>query len=429
MKKLIIGIAAFSLLFTATSCSNETRESGDDLKNQVSFRAAIGKQTRASEFSYWANGNTLTVNAYPVNSDVLTNTFTLTYDETLTKWNSATPFNQPGFALRYYSYFPISANITTPAATASSYSFGYTVQTLAEDQEDLIAATETTNSDAVTLPFTHILSQVNFAMTKIPGVKIKITDISVNGVRNKGTYTFGATSIAGLWALDNTTTGTYDYEPRSGTNETDGTTTGTSYMGNGYDGNTYDNALMLMPQGFASQADGTLSFVYSLIPIDSDGTDGTEIIGTVTANLCDFELTTWAQGKRYLYLIDFSAFLAGGPITFTVTLEPWLNATPYLSAQTIYVADAKQISIEAAIAKHSAENTILSDKLTVFPIAVPDDITANVVIENITGFDKDDQIRIEFPNDASTVFLLLDPSLAADWAKTIVGRVVILTKK
>lgn len=423
MKKQIFGIAALSLLFVATSCSDETRESGNDLKDQISFRTALGKQTKAAEFTDadWQIDDRLTVNAYPVNSTVLTNTFTLTYDGAA--WGYGTPFNQPGYALRYYSYYP-ATNVSNAAVITDSYKFDYVIEALAADQKDLIAASANTNSAVVTLPFSHILSQVNFALTKIPGVKIKITtDISVIGVKSSGTYTFGA---ATPWAPV-ATPATYVYKPLTGTNITDGTTGGTSYMGNGHTDRTKDNALMLMPQSFEAEADGTFSFAYSLTPVKSDGTDDTPITGTVTANLCDFELSTWAPGKRYLYVIDFSAFLAGGPITFTVSISPWEDATPYLAAETLYVADATKVSIEAAIAKHSTANA----EFTVFPIAVAEDLTATLEIATIPGFQSADEIRIEFPTNAGASFLSLSASLAADWdlAVAVAGRVVTLTKK
>lgn len=52
----------------------------------------------------------------------------------------------------------------TLGASTTSYSFDYTVEDAADDQEDLLGATATTILNTVTLKFNHLLSQVNFAV-------------------------------------------------------------------------------------------------------------------------------------------------------------------------------------------------------------------------------------------------------------------------
>lgn len=435
MKKLFLGFAALSLLFGAASCAKETRESVTDGDGNVAFRAALGKQSRVGEFTIdsWNSGDKMDVYAYANGYTTLVNKFEL--ELTGTDWGYSPVFHQPGYALRYYAVYPSDATglkidgtgidgTTTLGPSTSSYSFDYTVQDVA-DQVDLIAASvAATIDEEVTLPFSHVLSQVNFAVVDIVSVKIEINDISVNSVKNAGTYTFGATNP---WTYAGTpTTDTYAYD--SGTFTADGTTGGILYMGNG-GGATGDytktNALMLMPQAFAAQADGTFSFDYS-VTVDKNGntdfSDETPKTGSAIVNFSDFDKKTWAPGKRYVYVIDFTSYLAGGPITFKVTVDDWVDADAtdengYI-AQTIHVANPSKQSVEAAIALHHTAN-VANDALKVFPISIPETFVADAIeITKIYGFDKDDIISIECESDAVATILAADITVAG-WSTAI----------
>lgn len=320
MKKInYLSLAVLSLLLMMTSCESERVESNTD--EQISFGIALGKQTvsRAPEFSYWGNGGEIKVQAYPTGGTVRWNEFTLTYNGTA--WAAAPPAKQPGYLIDYYAWYPV-AGPTGFTYDGTAATINYTVPVVAS-QQDLIAAMKRTKDAGVTLGFYHILSQVNFAVQGIANVKINITNISITGVDDAGVYTFGETG--GSWASQ-TGGATYVYGPKSGSaHEVVSNTTGIVYLGNGGTGNYANtNALMLMPQTHTGGS-GAISITYAI----TDMADTPLKNGTATVDLADFSTTTaWVMGKRYIYLVDFTDLLAGGDITFSVTVTPWENSDP-----------------------------------------------------------------------------------------------------
>lgn len=431
MKKCFLGFAALSLLFIASSCSEETSESAADRNGQVSFKTALGKQTKASEFTNtsWQASDQLTVHSYTLGTTTELNQFSLVYDGT-SSWSYSPLFNQPGVSVRYYTVYP-ETNVSAAGPTAASYVFNYMVQGV-DTQEDLIGAAVTTIDDDVTLTFSHLLSQVNFAVMDVLGVEIEIDNISVNGVKNQGTYLFGAATPWGYLPAGTPSVANYAYTPTTDPFTTTGLAAGIRYMGNG--GTTYpddylnDNALMLMPQTFAAEADGAFTFDFTLTILDGDAIDDNEETKTGTAikaNFCDFDTFTWAPGKRYVYVIDFSTYLTGGPINFTVQVDSWVNDDDNTLVETVLVAEPDVYSVEAAIEKHSDYNGV-NYLLKVFPITVNGDITISTPIE-ITSwpiFNAGDQIRIEFPSASSTSFIT---TTVAGWSKSVSGRVATFT--
>ena len=319
MKKTIWGFATLSLLLLlASSCTNELIESKKDRDHQISFNAAVGKQTKATEFNFWGTGEGFTAYAYYDGTPTLFETFVLVYDGTDWSYNGGTPVYHPsGATLNYYAIYPadhISSWNVTPVGVAS---FNYTVQA-ATTQEDLIAATfGPTTSPDVTLPFQHLLAQVNFAIQGIEDFEISVSGIWVSDVFDHSTYTFGS----GWGSLSGNAS--YPYDPAV-TATTDGLSNDILYLGNTGDAastknNGNGNALMLMPQSFSTTG-STFSFNYSI-------TDMTTSImsGSATADFSDMTTTTWEPGKRYLYLLDFSDLLEKNVIKFTVTVTDWID--------------------------------------------------------------------------------------------------------
>lgn len=340
MKTKILGLATLSMLFAAASCTNETSESANDGK-QLKFKTALGKQTvsRAAEFTNasWINGDELTVYSFLTGSTTAFHEFDLTYNSVTPAWEYDDPVMSTGAFVRYYSWYP-AGNTTTGTLDNTSYSFSYTVQEPG-NQEDLIAATVTSNGYDITLPFKHVLSQVNFGIVETLGIGIEITNIKVSAVKNAGTYTFGAGTP---WELGGTIS-EYNYTPVAGSNVTDGLGTGISYMGNTgttvavgvTPKNDNTNALMLMPQEFAAGSAAAISFQYRLTTKDASGnavyTPSSDGYNDVTINLNDdaFAATTWLPGKRYLYLFDFSSFFTVDEIRFSVTVDGWVDDDEY----------------------------------------------------------------------------------------------------
>lgn len=322
MKKTnYLSLAMLSLLMVATSCESERAESNTD--EQISFGVAIGKQTasRASEFSYWAANGELKVKSYQTGQSTPLKEFTLTYNGS-SAWTVDPTMNQPGYSINYYSWYPTD-ELTSFAYNGTAATFSYTIPAVAS-QVDLIAAMNSTNSATVSLAFYHILSQVNFAVQGIANVKINISSISITGVNNAGVYTYSTdATTGGSWASQEGSA-EYVYAPKAGANhEVVSNTTDVVYLGNGGGTNNNTNALMLMPQTHTGEG-RTISIGYTI----TDLGDNPLASGTATADLAGFTTTTWAMGKRYLYVVDFTGLLTGDPITFNVTVLPWTDATP-----------------------------------------------------------------------------------------------------
>ncbi|MDL2247923.1 fimbrillin family protein, partial [Bacteroides sp. OttesenSCG-928-J23] len=293
MRKQLLGLAAISLLLGVTSCTEETVETVNDGKNNIEFKTVLGKQTmsRATETTELTlRSGGLNVYSYFPGETTAFQTFNLTYSG---GWIAdPADVNQPGRALRYYSVHPNAAGTATNATT-SSYAFEYTIPAAAGDQKDLIAATNTTAASVVDLQYQHILSQVNFAVMAMENVKIKISSITVNKIMDKSTYTFG-TGWGTLSQNSGDPAYTYPLNATSLATLANGTSTAREPL---MDTN---GALMLMPQTFDAEADGTFSIVFSLTTTSIVGFDaGDKIIielptSTNVANL-KLEVPGWGR--------------------------------------------------------------------------------------------------------------------------------------
>lgn len=439
MKNIFLGMAVLALLFATSSCNNETIEkpASDD---QITFRSALGKQTKATEFTNtsWENGNSFVVYAYKGGTWKAFDQFTLTYaDSEWTYKNSGneSSVDQPGYSLTYNTWYPqdASATYTAPTESAPTATLAYTVPATAALQKDLIATSVSTGDANVELAFSHLLSQVNFAVLDIEFVKITLSNIKINSVMTKGTYTFGSG-----WGTPNTALSTstpYVYTPVANRFPTSGNPTdgGIVYLGNKggttQTDNNNGNALMLMPQTFADADDGTITFDYVLT--DMGSTPTTIGSGSATANLCDFDVTTWVAGRRYLYLIDFTNYFKTGVIKFTVDVADWEDADEYKVATTLEVAQANKVSIEGAIATHNAAKT---GDLKVFPISLPEatTLTANIALDltktNAGRFVAGDVIKIQCYNTTNAGHIELGTGVSTYWTLDNSKAVVTLTR-
>jgi len=423
-----MGLAALSLLILITSCDEEVIETNQDKK--ISFGMAVGKQTvsKATEFTYWTNGQSFPVEAYATGGTSTTPfaSFTLTNNGG-TNWTVAPETNQPGYSLTYYAWYPTTTvTALSSGSTGASASFDLYTVPAAASQVDLIAATSTTEDATVALQFHHLFSQVNFALQGIENVKISVSNIKVNSILASGTYTFGTTGTAGSWALE-ATTDDYTYTPIDGVIPTTGLNTNTVYLGNGGGTNTQTNALMLMPQDFAVNTSANISFDYAL----TDMADKPLASGSTLAYLSDFTTDEWTMGKRYLYLIDFQNYLQGGTINFTVTVTPWADGEVSVNtvAQTLEVAKPNKTSIEGAVTTHNTSKG-LDANLKVFPISLGQAPDAAITLKDFTAdkFEDGDKINIYCKTTAGAAFIALDPSLTTAWTLSVNESVVTLTK-
>lgn len=387
MKKKLLGVAAFTLILTGCQKS-EVVEDLNTGKNQFQFAVYQGKSSKASELTNDAlhTGNkSFPLYAYQGDQNAVKTSY---FDETLTygvplggKWNTTIPRFLTDLAkLQFYAFYPQAGTTNyTPNLAADEYpSFEYAIQG-AGKTTDLIAAKVNDNEGtAVILPFKHILSQINFGVKGYYGAKIKISDISINQVFKEGkfTYTFtngvwtaqktkenyaysfagtatdfitpGATGSAGNWS-DANTEGDNVYVFGDGGNWAAGKETGAenvwyvtgannaTVQGSAIVENTpkLSNALMLLPQPLATGlTDATVTFKYSIQDLGGAyvvGSAGTPADGEFDLNMDLAASTeyanTWLPNLRYLYIIDFTDYLDGKKLSFTVDVDtnPWEN--------------------------------------------------------------------------------------------------------
>ncbi|MDR2894979.1 MAG: fimbrillin family protein [Alistipes sp.] len=325
MKRLFLGAGALPMLaLLAVSCAPESVENSNDGGGAINFRPAIGKQilptTRATEFVGWDEGESINIYAY--SSDGLypgagagSPSFVLTNGDG--GWSYGTPVEQPGYVLAYYAWENDEGMDADPTSTISGTTFDYTVSATAATQEDLIfAGVQGTTSTEINLLFNHLLSQVNFAVVPLANMTVNVSNIEVNDVNSKGTYTFA--NGTGSWGNTNTPAD-YTYAASGDI------TTATSGVDNGvYYYKSADNALMLMPQALEDGANFTFDYT-----ITDSVTGGNLASGQdVTVPLNDLaEVTVWSAGVRYVYVINFDEVVeGGGDITFSVSVNDWSDS-------------------------------------------------------------------------------------------------------
>ncbi|WP_207153453.1 fimbrillin family protein [Prevotella herbatica] len=186
-------------------------------------------------------------------------------------WQTTNPHYWPGITnktVNFYAYYPtsISGNISHTVGSAPTLS--YIVPNDAVNQIDIITATANnvsgnTNS-ATPLTFNHVFAAVKFAVgtSGLPSGTIK--SITIDGIKNSGTYTFGSG-----WALGSTIS-SFTVSPSA-------TITGTSGENITSDAFT----LMMIPQPFTN---ATITLTYNT---------GTTYKKNISGN--------WTAGASYTY--------------------------------------------------------------------------------------------------------------------------------
>lgn len=317
-----------------------------------------------------------------------------------TKWQIETTRFRNTAPTKFITYYPKSDRLNEVADAFKDAdfkttfpTFTYQVNTASNNQEDLIAGITdiAANQSDVTIGLRHILSQVNFGTRGYKGAKITIQNVKIEGLYNSATYTYGAKDDypIGAWSevgtdgTETTRTASYDYNNyKNGKTENNATpllhsatpidaATGDIYVfgdggnwGPGKDATVFypvgtnndwsiyqtpaptglDNSLMLMPQDFTTDVNGSskVTFEYKIQDVSDAYVAGTATSWAKGEFKLNFNTTptdptnpqpdkhytgTWEQNYRYLYLIDFTDFLDGSALTFNVDVEmyPWEN--------------------------------------------------------------------------------------------------------
>ena len=206
-------------------------------------------------------------------------------------WKTTAPHYWPGVATKtvsFYAYYPtsISSSITHIAGSAPTLS--YTVPYDGTNQIDIITATGNKisgNTNASTpLAFNHIFAAVKFAVgtNGLPSGTVK--SITISGINNSGTYTFGSG-----WTLGSTTS-SFTVSP---------STVITGSAGANITSDAF--TMMMIPQTFSN---ANVALAYS---------NGTTFSTTISG--------TWNAGSSYTYNISktvtFNYNYTGAVQTFT----------------------------------------------------------------------------------------------------------------
>lgn len=398
MKNIFLWVTAFIL--SLTSCQqSEVVDNINAGNNQLNFGVYQGKATRAGELTNSdlnKDNVSFPLYAYRGKQELAK---TLYFEEMLTygtpvpkKWNTSIPRFLPEGAtefLQFYAFYAPSADnpqggikgVTyKEALDANKYpTLDYTIQ---DTQVDLVAASINDNTGkSITIPFKHILSQINFGVKGYYGARIKISNIVIHNAFKEGTFNFDP-SVWG-WTGQKTVVNDYPYLFAKGTTPANSTYTTpgqdattpanesnyTYIFGDGGNGGPgldtnlgaeniwyvndattvvqgstitngktgLSNALMLMPQTFIDQHSPNVTFDYTIQDLGDNYVIGSA--GAPAKGQFDLKFTTgtgtestdyqskWDPNLRYVYIIDFTGYLDGQALNFTVDVDsqPWEN--------------------------------------------------------------------------------------------------------
>lgn len=317
MKKiLLVALAATAMV----SCSQNDEFENESSKAEIKFSTVVKAGTKASVVTT-DNFEKFTVNGYKTDGDMgdqvqLTDGFM--DDAGLTKSGNAWNFDDNA-----KFYWPLTGKVqffaTSPARTLDISSagypkFAYTINPEAS-QEDLIAANvinQTKTGSAISLPFKHLLTQVNFSIKgKEAGFIYTVTNLKISGAMDKADFTFNGTETVGNWGTPTASTADLAYEYKgnavSVTTTADNLNTVTANFEE-----TGKALFILMPQELTNV---NLDITYTAAPSDKP----TEYTYNSTKTV---KLTgKWEMGKNVRYTLTLSN--DASPITF----DPNINST------------------------------------------------------------------------------------------------------
>lgn len=396
MKKILLGVTAFTL-FLASCQQSEVIDDINAGNNQLDFGVYQGKVTKAAELTnddLNKNGVTFPLYAYKGKQSEAKEFY---FEETLTygilvadKWNTSIPrFLADEKPLQFYAFYPTTginaekdykyANL----ATGGSYpTLDYTIQgtdKAAGTEIDLVAAAVNDNTGTkVTIPFRHILSQINFGVKGYYGAQIEISNIEIHQVNSAGTYNFDLEATDRWTGLKTPADYAYKFGSAADAKNSSFITPGTAATPIDESGYTYifgdggkwgpgsgsprtdlwyvnksndaiqaseitadtsklKNSLMLMPQPLvAGMSAAYVTFNYTIQDLKDAyvaGSSGNPVMGKFDLNMGTPEAPNplydneWKPNLRYLYIIDFTGYLDGQKLTFDVDVDtqPWEN--------------------------------------------------------------------------------------------------------
>lgn len=224
---------------------------------------------------------------------------------------------------KFAAYSDGNSSLTVTSGVSFDNNGHITIKDYEAGDKDLILATPDEvqtgatitegNSDAVSLTFNHLLSQVSFQFVGegFPaGYQIKITGLTFS-VNNTATYT----SLNGSWG-----------EPTTSASKGYTVGTGTAFA---FDTPTKSDANFVIPQSYSSEITATFTAtIYD--KYNSEVASKAFTTASLLANSTSGIPTKWDKGNRYQYNIKItpSEMTNMFPIEFTVTtVSDWLDST------------------------------------------------------------------------------------------------------
>ncbi len=327
MKKILLVVTA---ALAITGCSQSEEFENPAQKAEIQFKTVVGNSTKAAivtkeNFMTFAVSGFRTTGA--MSSDVqLTKGFmddvVVTKNADTNVWEYTNPL-----------YWPTSGKVqffaTSPAqalnVTSKGYpTFDYTVGAIG-DQKDLVVATKQdadNTTTSVVLPFQHALTQVNFSIKGDSKLfTYEVSELKITGVKDKGTFTFGAPATTGTWTDTSTSTngGTYTYTPVSSIILNTNAEDLNAFVNLDTDGSSL---FMLLPQDIATDGTAEVSITYIAHPKDKTDELDQTFNGTKTIKLTG----KWDAGTRMRYTLQLTSdaknIAIGEP-----TVEKWDKTT------------------------------------------------------------------------------------------------------
>lgn len=306
MKKFMF--AAMAAL-AITGCSQNEEFDAPGSKSEIKIGSIVSKATRAAITDMAALQKTgFTVYAYNVGTagtDKLTNTIMNGALATAPEgvWGIAGgPYYWPlNEKVNFFAYPTGVSAAYAVAVDATSPTIDYTIVDEPADQIDLVLAKvidQVKSDNAITLPFSHVLTQINFAVKGADKYKYVVSSVGIEGVAKAGKYSYADDS----WATVGELTGGYTYAIAANASVT-GTTAVNLDQENG--------ALMLMPQAMTAAA--KIKLMYEVY-------DGDALLYSTPEEGVKIDLlgsAAWESGKKVRYTLT----LANGAATIKLTPE------------------------------------------------------------------------------------------------------------
>jgi hypothetical protein len=273
MKKIILSLAAATLLFAGCTKETTTSEITGTNPNTIGFdlstgktRATINTTTKLEEattgftvFATKSNGEESPAQVVAIDNKA--------YKYVTDKWGwvdaedewQQWPEETKYFPMNFYAYYPAKGDTdyATELGLGDALTETYTILA-ADKQQDLLAANQLNvmtrpSSSSVDLNFKHILSQVKFKLVVGTNLTAKIQSIAIKSVAKSNAFSYASLTWPAAASLETTNLDHYSYLA-IGDESYSAFTSVVGDSSTAYDITNTNGALMLMPQETASIA-------------------------------------------------------------------------------------------------------------------------------------------------------------------------------